>query len=178
MTSSGNTQGQNCFSIRGWRQEIVLCSNIYVNNFLYSFIFYFCSSLIDFSHLVCSLVLAFSVYEYYSMNNFVFIISRVARFWRFFTPSKNTCFDPWCRQYDQKAVIGSFKTYFLPKSIQKHLRYKWGWITNVFLQGETPRQFSHIKVYLCSPLISDSCSWSSRSWVCYKPDLLHAIWWP
>ena len=80
MTSSGNTQGQNCFSIRGWRQEIVLCSNIYVNNFLYSFIFYFCSSLIDFSHLVCSLVLAFSVYEYYSMNNFVFIISRVARF--------------------------------------------------------------------------------------------------
>lgn len=112
------------------------------------------------------------------MSNFVFIISRVARFWRFFTPSKSTCFDPWCRQYDQKAVIGSFKTYFLPKSIQKHLRYKWGWITNVFLQGETSRQFSRIKFYLYSPLISDSCSWSSRSRVCYKPDLLHAIWWP
>lgn len=78
----------------------------------------------------------------------------------------------------KKPVMGSFKTYFLPKSIQKHLRYKWGWITNVFLQGETSRQFSHIKVYLCSPLISDPCSWSSRSWVCYKPDLLHAIWWP
>lgn len=149
-----------------------------MNNFLYSFIFCFCSSLIDFFSF--GLLFGFGVLCVWILfhEQLVFIISRVARFWRFFTPSKSTCFDPWCRQYDQKAVIGSFKTYFLPKSIQKHLRYKWGWITNVFLQGETSRQFSHIKVYLCSPLISDSCSWSSRSWVCYKPDLLHAIWWP
>ena len=69
MTSSGNTQGQNYFSIKG-------CSNIYLNNFQYSFIFCFCTSLIDFfsPHLVCSLVLAFSVYEYYSMSNFLLFL--------------------------------------------------------------------------------------------------------